>query len=286
MGVSPRAHYSLNLKSGTLNLGSRTLIMGVLNVTPDSFSDAGKFFDFSVAVRQAMDMIAAGADILDVGGESTRPDSDPISVEMELERVIPVIEAIRSSSGIPISIDTTKSEVAREALAAGADIINDVSALRFDDRMVDLVAETAVPLILMHMLGTPKTMQKHPSYSSLFSQIIAFLEERLQFASSRGVAREQIMVDPGIGFGKTVEHNLAIIRNLEAFQCLDRPILLGASRKRFIGSVLDRPVEDREVGTAVALSFGIAAGAHIARVHDVPFHRQVTAMADALRGSS
>ena len=286
MGVFPRTRYSLNLRSGTLNVGSRTLIMGVLNVTPDSFSDAGKFFDFPVAVRQALDMIAAGADMLDIGGESTRPDSDPISIDLELERVIPVIEAIRASSGIPISIDTTKSEVARQALAAGADIINDVSSLRFDDRMVDLAAESAAPLILMHMLGTPKTMQKDPSYSSLFSQIISFLEERIQFAMSRGVAREQIVVDPGIGFGKTVAHNLAIIRNLETFQSLDRPVLLGASRKRFIGTILDRPVEDREVGTAAALSFGIAAGAHIVRVHDVPFHRQVVLMADALRGPS
>jgi dihydropteroate synthase len=229
-------------------------------------------------------MIATGADILDIGGESTRPDSDSTPLEVELERVIPVIEAIRKTSDIPISIDTMKSEVARQALAAGADIINDVSALRSDDDMVGLAAESGAPLILMHMLGTPKTMQKDPRYSSVMSEIIAFLEERIQFATSRGVKREQIVVDPGIGFGKTVAHNLLIIRDMAMFHCLDRPLLLGTSRKRFIGSILDRPVEDREVGTAVASSFGIAAGAHIVRVHDVPVQKQAAIMADALRG--
>ncbi|NTU47837.1 MAG: dihydropteroate synthase [Syntrophobacteraceae bacterium] len=283
MSVAPRKRYSLRLKPGTIDLGERTLVMGILNVTPDSFSDAGRHFDFHSALREALDLIVAGADLLDIGGESTRPQSEPVPVDVELERVIPIIEAIRKSSDIPISIDTTKADVAEAAIAAGADIINDVSALRFDVRMADLAARVGVPVILMHMQGTPKTMQQNPSYGSLFSEIIAFLEERIHYAASCGIDREQIVVDPGIGFGKTVAHNLAIVRDLDLFRSMDRPILMGASRKRFIGSVLDRPVEDREVGTAVVNAVSIAAGAHIIRVHDVETHRQVALMADALR---
>jgi dihydropteroate synthase len=283
MGILPRKHYFLSLGSRQLCLGARTLVMGILNVTPDSFTDGGRFLSFQSAVRQARSLIAAGADILDIGGESTRPFSDAVPIEVELDRVIPVISAVRRESDIPISIDTTKAEVARRAIAAGADIINDVSALRFDNEVVDVAAAHGTPLVLMHMLGTPKTMQDDPSYSSIFSEIIAFLEERIRFAVERGVKREQIIVDPGIGFGKTVSHNLLIIQNLEVFRCLDRPILLGASRKRFIGAVLDRPTEEREVGTAVANSFAVAAGVHIIRVHDVAFHKQVALMGDALR---
>ena len=271
------------MRSGRLELGGRTLVMGILNVTPDSFSDGGQFFGFHSALRQAMDMIVEGADLLDIGGESTKPHSEPVPLEVELERVIPIIEAIRKSSDVPISIDTTKAEVARQAIEAGADIINDVSGLRFDDAMANTAASLGVPLILMHMRGIPKVMQDNPTYDSLFSEIIAFLEERIQFATKQGVNRSQIIVDPGIGFGKTVAHNLLLVRNLELFQCLDRPILLGTSRKRYIGAILDRPVEDREVGTAVAHSIGIAAGAHIIRVHDVAFQRQVAVMADAFR---
>jgi len=283
MSIFPRKHYTLHMKSRRLELGERTLVMGILNVTPDSFSDGGKFFGFHSAMQQAMDMIVAGTDLLDIGGESTKPDSEPVPLEVELERVIPVIEAVRKSSDVPISIDTTKAEVARQAIEAGADIINDVSALRFDDEMAKTAASLGVPLILMHMQGTPKVMQQNPTYDSLFSEIIAFLEERIQFATGQGVDRSQIIVDPGIGFGKTVAHNLLLVRNLELFQCLDRPILLGTSRKRYIGAVLDRPVEDREIGTAVAHSLGIAAGAHIIRAHDIPFQRQVALMADAFR---
>lgn len=269
--------------SRTLELGRRTLIMGILNVTPDSFSDAGKFYDFHSAVQQALEMIIGGADLLDIGGESTRPGSDPVPPDVELDRVIPVIQAIRRSSDIPISIDTTKAEVAREALAAGADMVNDVSSLRFDHQMADVVARAGVPVIFMHMQGAPKTMQQNPFYSSLFSEIIAFLEERIQHAAKQGIDREQIIVDPGIGFGKTVAHNLYLIRDLDLFRSLDCPILIGASRKRFIGAILERPIEDREMGTAVANAFSIAAGAHIMRVHDVERHKQVAVMGDALR---
>ncbi|MFP5212220.1 MAG: dihydropteroate synthase, partial [Acidobacteriota bacterium] len=179
--------------------------------------------------------------------------------------------------------DTTKAEVAEAALEAGADIINDVSALRFDEAMVEVAARSGAPVVLMHMQGTPRTMQEHPTYGSLLSEIIAFLEERIQFAVSRGIDRRQIIVDPGIGFGKNLRHNLSILRDLHVFHCLDRPILLGTSRKRFIGTILDRPPEDREIGSAVAHSFGIAAGVHVLRVHDVEIHRQVATLGDAIR---
>lgn len=285
MNVFPRKLYALDLKSRKLELGTRTLVMGILNVTPDSFTDGGRFFEFEPAVKQAERIIAEGADILDVGGESTRPFSEPVSTHQELERIIPVIEAIRKFSDIPISIDTTKSEVARLALQAGANIINDVSALRFDDQMADLAAATGVPLILMHMQGTPKVMQQKPTYSSLFSEIIAFLQERIDFATQHGVNREQIVVDPGIGFGKTVNQNLLLVRDLHYLYALDRPVLLGASRKRFIGTILDRPEQEREIGTAAVNSFGIAAGAHIIRAHDVAINRQVALMGDALRNA-
>lgn len=283
MNVLPRKLYTLDLNTGKLELGARTLIMGILNVTPDSFTDGGRFFELESAVKQAEKVIAEGADILDIGGESTRPFSEPVSTDEELQRVIPVIQAIRESSDIPISIDTTKAEVARHALQAGANIINDVSALRFDDQMADLAATAGVPLILMHMQGTPKVMQQNPTYSSLFSEVITFLQERIDFATQHGVDRKQIIVDPGIGFGKQVIHNLLLVRELHYLYSLDRPVLLGASRKRFIGTILDRPEQDREIGTAVVNSFGIAAGAHIIRAHDVAINRQVALMGDALR---
>ena len=282
MSVFPRKRYNLRLKSRSLVLGERTLLMGILNVTPDSFSDAGRSFGFHSAVQHGLDMIVSGADILDVGGESTRPFSDPVPLDVELKRVIPVIESIRKSSDVPISIDTTKAEVARRALEAGADIINDISSLRFDPDMAALAAESDAPVVLMHMQGTPRTMQENPVYDSLFSEVIAFLEERIRFAVDRGVDRGQIVVDPGIGFGKHKEHNLMLIRSLDTFHCLNRPILLGASRKGFIGSVLDKPVEEREIGTAVVHSLGIAAGAHIVRAHDVEYHKQAVIMCDAL----
>lgn len=283
MGIRPVKTYHLRMQSRTLVLGERTLLMGIVNVTPDSFSDGGRFLEADAAIRQAQQLIADGADLLDIGGESTRPFAEPVPLDVELQRVIPLIEAIRKHSEIPISIDTTKAEVARQALAAGANIINDVSALRDDDDLVEVAATSGAPLILMHMQGTPRTMQVSPHYDSLFSEIIGFLEERIQYAVQHGVSRDQIIVDPGIGFGKTVAHNLALVRDLENFQVLNHPLMLGASRKRFIGTILDRPVEDREVGTAVVHSFAIAAGVHVLRVHDLAFHRQVVLMGDALR---
>ncbi len=282
MAVAIRRHYSIPLEASSMELGERTLVMGILNVTLDSFSDGGRYHSCHAAVQHGLDMVVAGADILDIGGESTRPGSEPVPLDMELERVIPVIEAIRESSDVPISIDTTKAQVARLAMEAGADIINDVSALRFDPDMVGVAAASGASVILMHMRGEPKTMQQDPRYASLFSQMICFLEERIQFAVEHGVSRDQIIVDPGIGFGKTVDHNLQIIRNLEVFQCMDRPILVGVSRKRFIGALLGLPVEERELGTSVAHGICIASGAHLIRVHDVTMGRQVAAMGDAI----
>ncbi len=287
MNLLNRPDYALKLPNNRkLVLGERTLIMGILNVTPDSFSDGGLFYDKDRAMDQVRKMIDAGVDIIDVGGESTRPFSDPVPLEEELQRTIPVIEAIRSiHSTIPISIDTTKAEVAKQAIEAGADIVNDVSALRFDEKMADIVSEAGVPVILMHMLGTPKTMQENPVYRSLLSEIIAFLDERISYAVSKGIKFEQIIVDPGIGFGKTADHNLQIIKNLHFMHTLERPILLGASRKRFIGAVLNQPLEKREIGTSVVNTVGILNGAHIIRVHDVTYHLQAAKMADAiLRG--
>ncbi len=280
-----RKIYSLKMRDGVLELGRRTLIMGILNVTPDSFSDGGRFADFHRAFSHALELVEQGADILDVGGESTRPGSDPVPVKVELERLIPLISAVRERSAIPISVDTCKAEVASAALAAGADIINDVSSLQFDPDMVKVAADSGAPLILMHMLGVPRTMQDNPVYASLVSEIITFLEERIRFAVDRGVDRKQIIIDPGVGFGKTVAHNLSILRNLALFSCTDRPILLGVSRKRFIGSVLGRKEGERELGTAVANVFGVAAGAHILRVHDVAFHAEAAKMADAIQYS-
>lgn len=284
MTISGREIFNLKLGNNRqIELGRRTQIMGILNVTPDSFSDGGQFADFDKAVSHAFELISAGADILDIGGESTRPGSDPAPLAVELKRVIPVIRAIREKSDIPISIDTCKAEVGRQALAAGADIINDISSLQFEPELAEVAAQTGAPVILMHMLGVPRTMQKNPVYSSLISEMIAFLEERIRFAMSKGIDRGQIVIDPGIGFGKTVNHNLAIIRNLDAFACIGRPVLLALSRKRFIGSVLDRLEGERELGTAVANSIGILAGAHIVRVHDVAFQREAVKMADAIR---
>jgi len=283
LAISERKQYTMKLGGKTLELGRRPLIMGILNVTTDSFSDGGRFADYDRALARAFELISAGADILDVGGESTRPGSDPVPLAVEIERVTPIIRAVRESSDIAISIDTTKSAVALQALSAGADIINDISSLQFDPGMVRVVAESGAPLILMHMLGTPRTMQINPVYESVISEIIEFLEERMRFAARNGVERNQIIIDPGIGFGKTVAHNLHIIRNLDTFSCMDRPILLAVSRKRFIGSVIGRTEGEREVGTAIANAFGIAAGAHILRVHDVAFHNEAIRMAEAVR---
>lgn len=263
--------------------GERTLVMGILNVTPDSFSDGGLFFDATAAIAAAERLAAEGADILDIGGESTRPGSDPVSVEEELRRVIPVIEALAARIDIPISIDTMKSQVARQALIAGAAMVNDVTGMSADPTMAALVAESGVPVCLMHMRGTPKTMQKEPVYADVAAEVQAELLERISVAKRAGVVDGQIIVDPGFGFAKNVSHNLEIIRRLREVVDLGYPVLIGPSRKSTIGKVLGGlAADDRLEGTAALVALSIANGASIVRVHDVKEMVRVARMTDAV----
>ena len=272
--------FEVNGKQHTL--GQKTWFMGVINVTPDSFSDPGECLDKDRAVARGLELEEQGADILDVGGESSRPGSDPVSEKEERERVIPVIAGLRKRTGILLSIDTTKANVAEEALAAGADMVNDISAFRFDDRMPLLISESGAPVILMHMKGVPKTMQSNPFYEDLFQEIRCFLEERIATATAYGIPREKIIVDPGIGFGKSVEHNLSIINNLPFLENLDRPILLGISRKSFIGKILNLPPQERTEGTIASAVLSVLRGAHILRVHDVQQVKRAVTVAEAI----
>ena len=274
-----------------LALGKRTCIMGILNVTPDSFSDGGKFFTLDGAVDQGQKLFEDGADILDIGGESTRPFSDAVSAEEEIQRVIPVIENLSGRISIPISIDTTKAVVARRAIQAGASMINDVSALRLDPGLADVAAEYDVPVILMHMLGTPKTMQADPVYNDLIKEIKAFLKNAVEYAQRKGISKSKIIVDPGIGFGKTVEHNLLLIKYLHEFKTLDVPILIGPSRKAFIRNILkDTTVKDInpdlplvETGTQASVAAAVLNGAHMVRVHNVANTRTTLKVIDAIK---
>ena len=277
-----RARFTIRCGDHTLELGGRTLLMGTINVTPDSFSDGGRFYKTDQAIKQGELLATDGADILDVGGESTRPFSNSVGIEEELRRVIPVVRELAKSTTLPISIDTCKEQVARAALDEGATIINDISGLRYDPELVQLAATSQVPLILMHMQGSPRTMQLEPHYGSLLSEIIGFLEERIQFACEAGVSRDQIIVDPGIGFGKAVHHNLLLVKHLDSLATLGRPILLGTSRKSFIGAVLDKEVTEREPGSWATVCAGIIKGAHIVRVHEVNTCRQIADMIDAI----
>lgn len=260
--------------------------MGVLNVTPDSFYDGGRYAERESAVRRALQMVEEGADIIDIGGESTRPGSQPVSEEEELRRVLPVIEAVRARVDVPISIDTTKSRVAQRALQAGACMVNDISGLGFDPRMAEVVAQAGALCCLMHIQGTPQTMQKNPQYTDVVRDISAYFEERLALAERAGIPRQNVWLDPGIGFGKTVEHNLQILRRLREFTVFGLPILIGTSRKSFIGKVLgDLPPEDRLEGTAATVAVAILNGANAVRVHDVQAMVRVARMVDAvLRG--
>jgi dihydropteroate synthase len=257
--------------------------MGVVNITPDSFADGGRFFRPEDAIAQALALVAAGADILDLGGESTRPFAEPVSLDEELHRVLPVIQALAAQSRIPISIDTYKAPVARAALEAGASIINEISALRFDPEMAPLAAARRVPLVLMHMQGNPRDMQREPHYDDLLGEIKAFFKERLEFAVARGVPRELVVLDPGIGFGKTWQHNLEILNNLNVFLDLGCPLLVGPSRKAFIGRILDLPAgEERDIGTLAAVAVSVLKGARIIRTHNVAFARQFLAVWDCI----
>lgn len=261
--------------------------MGVINVTPDSFADGGLYFDHDAAVAQARALAAAGADLLDIGGESTRPFSEPVSLEEELRRVLPVVSRVRAETTLPISIDTYKSQVARAALEAGAAMINDISALRFDPEMVHLARDARVPVVLMHMQGTPRDMQVNPQYRDLIGEIRAFFQERLDFALNHGLCQEHLVLDPGIGFGKTFQHNLEILNNLDAFLDLGCPLLIGPSRKAFLGHLLGGlPPAERDVGTLAALAVGVQRGAHFVRVHNVAYTKQFFTVWQAILQSS
>lgn len=264
--------------------GKRTYLMGILNVTPDSFSDGGEFNTIDAAVVRAIHLIESGADILDIGGQSTRPGSAQIELEEELNRVIPVIAALRSRlPNILISVDTTRANVAAEAVASGANIVNDISGATFDDRMLSVVAELEVPIILMHLRGTPQTMQTLTNYRDLVGEIYQFLDRRIEAALQAGIERSQIIIDPGIGFAKNYSQNLELLRRLAEFRSLNVPILVGPSRKSFIGHILDRrEPKDRVWGTAAACCAAISAGADILRVHDVEQMYDVCRVADAI----
>lgn len=272
----------LRFKKKELDLSSRTHLMGVLNVTPDSFSDGDKFFKLEDAVEQGVKMAEEGADIIDVGGESTRPGSDPLPLEEELSRVIPVIRTLSEETHVPLSIDTYKAEVARQALDAGAQMINDISALRFDPKMKEIVKEYDVPIVLMHIKGTPKHMQKDPCYEDVIGEITEYLNQSIKMVQDSGMDKQKIIIDPGIGFGKRLEDNLNILKSLKKFSILRCPILVGCSRKSFIGKILDLPVEERLEGSLAALAVALMNGANMVRVHDVKESRRVARMVDAI----
>lgn len=262
---------------------TRTLVMGVLNVTPDSFYDGGRYTQLDAAVQRALQMVEEGADIIDIGGESTRPGSQPVPEEEELRRVLPVIEAIRARVDVPLSIDTTKSRVAERALRAGACLVNDISGLGFDPHMAETIAEHGALCCIMHIQGTPQTMQQNPQYDDVVRDISRYFEQRLALAERAGIPRDRIWLDPGIGFGKTVEHNLDILRRLREFTVFGLPLLIGTSRKSFIGKVLgDLPPEERLEGTAATIAVAIMNGANVVRVHDVRAMVRVARMTDAI----
>ncbi|MEW6187731.1 MAG: dihydropteroate synthase [Thermodesulfobacteriota bacterium] len=260
--------------------------MGVLNITPDSFSDGGLFFGRDRAIAQGEALAAEGADILDIGGESTRPFAEAVSEGEEIDRIVPVIRELVKKVSTPISVDTCKAKVARAALDAGAALVNDVSALRFDPEMGKTIARFRVPLILMHMQGTPKNMQVNPSYENLLQEIRHFFRQRIEEAQNQGIAKEHLLIDPGIGFGKTFAHNLTLIKRLDFFQDLDRPLVLGTSRKAFIGKITGQEPLNRDWGTAATIAVGAWQGAHLVRVHNVAAAKQVLAVIDTLRDAS
>ncbi len=285
--------FTLNAGRFCLELGPETCIMGVLNTTPDSFSDGGQFYDFKSAVNQGIKLVEDGAHILDIGGESSRPFAAEVSEQEELDRVIPVIENLSQQISVPISIDTVKSNVAREALNAGASIINDISAFERDPAMADLAAEREAPVILMHMKGTPDTMQINPDYDDLLGEITDYLKAKAVFAMEKGIRREKIILDPGIGFGKTVDHNLVLMNSLEKITDLGFPVLIGPSRKSFIQNILARknrqPVSPGDVkteyGTMASAAVSILNGAHIVRVHDIAMLQPFVQIIDSIRNA-
>lgn len=274
---------SLMIREKSFVWGKQTYLMGVLNITPDSFSDGGDYNDLEAAFNRAQGLVSAGADILDVGGQSTRPGAKEISLEEELERVIPIIRRIRQYLNVPISVDTTRATIAQQAIQAGADLVNDISGGTFDPEMLPTVASGNVPMILMHLRGTPETMQQLTDYDDLVGEILAVLRERLMAAEKAGIARSRLIIDPGIGFGKTAEQNLELLRQLNQFRSLGVPMLVGTSRKSFIGKILNQNDPKQRVwGTASTCCAAIAQGADILRVHDLPEMWEVSRVADAI----
>ncbi len=286
-------NHQLAWQTHSLELGPRTRIMGILNITPDSFSDGGRYFAHEAALAHAEQMVADGADIIDIGGESTRPYSEPIGIEEECRRVLPVIKKLSSRIGVPISIDTTKAEIAQQAISAGASIVNDISALRFDPELGGVIAENNALLILMHMKGMPADMQVAPVYEDLIGEITSFLSQAIARAESCGIDRNNLIIDPGIGFGKTIEHNLCIINRLRDFLHLEVPIMIGTSRKAFIRKILSLPGSEEispmhssvETGTQASVAAAIMNGAHMVRVHDVANTRSTIKIADAIKNA-
>ncbi|MFH1892931.1 MAG: dihydropteroate synthase [Candidatus Zixiibacteriota bacterium] len=264
---------------------TRTYVIGILNVTPDSFSDGGRFLDLDQAVQHALKMASEGADIIDIGGESTRPGAEPLSLDAELARVLPVIKEIRRQSDIPISIDTYKSAVAGASIEAGANLINDISGLRFDSAMASTAAHLCVPVIAMHIKGEPRSMQSNPTYDDLIAEIKTYLSESISIAENAGIKRENVIIDPGIGFGKTLAHNFSILRHLGEFAELGQPMMVGASRKRFLGSLSGTDPYDRLEESLAAAIIAAANGAHFIRVHDVPQTVRALKVWDAVKGS-
>jgi len=283
--LSPKGS-ALITRHGDIDFERRTALVGVLNVTPDSFSDGGRYLDPENAIARGVKLAEEGADLIDIGGESSRPGARPVSAEEELERVVPVIRGLRRALSVPLSIDTYKARVARVALEEGVDVVNDISAMRFDPEMVRVIAAAKVPVVLMHMQGTPRTMQERPYYRDVVEEVKGFLQERIEFALESGVGPEQILVDPGIGFGKELEHNLALLRGLPALASLGRPILVGPSRKTFIGKILGVGPEERLEGSLAAAVAAVLAGANMIRIHDVREARRAIGIADALRYGS
>lgn len=273
-------------KGRVVGCQQRPLVMGIVNVTADSFYDGGRYATPEQAIAHALELVEEGADILDIGAESTRPGASPVGEDEEIRRVIPVVTELARRVSVPISVDTTKAMVAERALDAGASIINDVSAMRFDQRMARVVARFGAGVVLMHMQGTPQTMQLDPHYCDVVQEIVRFLDERMAAAAAAGIAKSQIVLDPGIGFGKLLVHNLDILHHLSTFAMLDRPLLVGLSRKAFIGQIVDRPVDRREWGTAAAVALAVDRGAQILRVHDVAMMVDVVKVAAALKAPS
>ena len=279
-----RKAYVAQMGNYTLTLGQRTLVVGIINVTPDSFSDGGVNFAADNAIEAALQMERNGADIVELGAESTRPGSERVSAEEELKRLEPVLTSISGSLKIPISVDTYKSEVAKAAIELGASLINDVSALRFDPELPGVIATSGAGLVLMHMRGEPSTMQRIAPSLDIFAEVTADLEKALSIASNAGIERDRLIIDPGIGFGKTLEQNLEIIDDLERLSDLDLPIMLGTSRKSFIGRITGRDAGERTFGTAASVALGITRGAHLVRVHDVAAMVEVARITDAIIG--